>query len=76
MPMLLKTWYVIYSDRGEGFILFFYQIILHFSDLTHSGVTDDKHMPYYLEVERWSNLYTFQLGFSGSHVHFFNSINL
>ena len=56
--------------------LFFYQLILPICDTARSGIRNDKRLPYYAKVEKWSNLYAFQIGLGGSYGHEFKNLTL
>ena len=51
----------------ERDFLFFYQIMLPLCDTSLSGIREDTWISYYSEVERWSNLYAYQIGLGGSY---------
>lgn len=56
---------------------FFYQLLLPFCDPAQSGIADDPRMPFYTNVLRFSNLYSFHnnLG-SGPYGHYFDPLTL
>ena len=37
----------------------FYQLMLPLCDTTLSGILEGKWLPYYSEVEKWSNIYSY-----------------
>ena len=45
-------------------------------DTPLSGIREGKQLPYYSEVEKWYNLYAYQISIGGSYCHGFKSINL
>ena len=45
-------------------------------DTPLSGILEDKRLPYYYEVDKWSNLYTYQISLGGSYGHGFKPVKL
>ena len=43
---------------------------------THLRIREDKWIPYYSGVYKWSNLYAYQIGLSGSYGHGFKPMKL
>ena len=41
-----------------------------------SGIWEDKLIPYYSEVDKWSNIYLYQIGLGGSYNHGFKPVKL
>ena len=60
----------------EKNFLFFYQLVLPICDTERSGIKDDVILPYYSQVEKWSNLYAYQLGLGGSYGHEYKNISV
>jgi len=60
----------------EKNFLFFYQLVLPICDTERSGIKDDVRLPYYSQVEKWSNLYAYQLGLGGSYGHEYKNISV
>ena len=56
--------------------LYFFQIIMLLCDTSLSGIQEDKRFPYYYEVQKWSNLYAYQIGLGGSYGHGFKPVKL
>ena len=56
--------------------LFFYQLLLPMGDPTRSGVLGDPRLPFYHDVEQFSNTYAFSIGLGGSYGHEFKIITL
>ena len=61
--------------QREG-LLIFYNILLFLCDTSLSGIREDKQFLYYYEVEKWSDLYVYQIGLVGSYGHGFKPVNL
>jgi hypothetical protein len=55
----------------EGDALFFLQLLLPIGDPKKSGIEDDPRLPYYSEVERWTQKYATSIGLGGSYGHSF-----
>ena len=64
----------------QGFIrereFLFYQLLLHLCDTTLSGIREYKRITYYSEVDKWMNLYAYQIGIGGSYGHSFKPMKL
>ena len=60
----------------ERDFLFFYQIMFPLCDTSLSVIREDKWLPYYSEVDKWSNLYDYQIGPDGSYGHRFTPVVL
>ena len=50
--------------------------MLPLCDTSLSGIREDKCMPYYSEVDKWSNIYAYQVGIGGSCNHGFKTVKL
>ena len=53
-----------YQRQG---ILIFYQLLLPLYDTSIYGIREDKLILYYSEVQKWSNLYAYQISTGGSY---------
>ena len=53
-----------------------YQLLLPLYDTSLSVIWEDKRIPYYYEVEKWSNLYAYQIFIGGSYGHGFKPVKL
>jgi hypothetical protein len=60
----------------EGDALFFLQLLLPIGDPKKSGIEDDPRLPYYSEVERWTQKYATSIGLGGSYGHSFKEVML
>ena len=60
----------------ERDLLFFYQLLLPLCDTPLSGIWENKRPLYYYEVDKWSNIYAYQIGIGGSYVHGFKHMKL
>jgi hypothetical protein len=56
--------------------LFFYQLLLPLCDTRRSGITNDKRMSFYSEVESFSNAYALSIGLGGSYGHTFKLLKV
>jgi hypothetical protein len=56
--------------------LFFLQLLLPIGDPKKSGVENDPRLPYYSEVERWTQKYATGIGLGGSCGHSFKEVML
>ena len=45
-------------------------------DTSLSGIWEDKLIPYYSEVDKWSNIYAYQIGLGGSYDHGFKHVKI
>ena len=54
--------------------LFFLQLLLPICDPKKSGIPDDKRMPYFTQVERFTNLYACGSGKGGGYGHSFKTV--
>ena len=57
------------GDENNPDALFFHQLLLPICDPRKLGISGDERLPFYTEVERFSNLYAFQNGWTGSYGH-------
>ena len=57
-------------------LLFIYQLIFPLCDTKHSSLRGDERIPYYSNLEKWSNLYACQFSLGGSYGYNLNNINL
>ena len=55
---------------------FSYQLLLTLCDTPLFGIWDGKWIPYYSEVDNWSNIYACQIGLGGTYVHVFKPMKL
>ena len=62
-----------YQRQG---LLIFYQLLLPLYDTSIYGIREDKLILYYSEVQKWSNLYAYQIGLGESYGHSFKNVNL
>ena len=60
----------------ERDLLFFNQLMFPLCDTPLSGIQEDKWIQYYSEVEKWSNLYAYQIGIGGSYGHGFKPVKI
>ena len=73
---LLKRMRLTKKRLVEGDALFFLQLLLPIGDPKKSGIENDPRMPYYSEVERWTQKYATSLGLGGSYGHKFEEVML
>ena len=73
---LLKKMKLTKKRLVEGDALFFLQLLLPIGDPKKSGIENDPRMPYYSEVERWTQKYATSLGLGGSYGHSFKEAML
>jgi hypothetical protein len=73
---LLKRMKLTKKRIVEGDALFFFQLLLPIGDPKKSGIEDDPRLPYYSEVERWTQKYATSLGLGGSYGHSFKEVML
>ena len=57
-------------------LLLFYQLLLPLCDTSLSRIREDKWITYYSEVEKWSNLYAYQIGLGVSYGHGFKTVKI
>jgi hypothetical protein len=67
---LTKKWIV------EGDPLFFFQLLLPIGDPKKSGIENDPCLPYYSEVECWTQKYATSIGLGRSYCHSLKEIML
>jgi hypothetical protein len=73
---LLKRMKLTKKRIVEGDALFFFQLLLPIGDPKKSGIENDPRLPYYSEVERWTQKYATSLGLGGSYGHSFKEVML
>ena len=52
------------------------QLLLPLCDTPLSGIRENKRPLYYYEVDKWSNIYAYQIGLGGSYGHGFKHMKL
>lgn len=56
--------------------LHFYQLIFPLCNPNASGITSDPRLPFYSEIEKISNVYTYDIGLGGSYGHSFKTVSI
>ena len=54
----------------------FYQILLPLCETSLYIIREEKQLPYYSEVDKWSNIYAYHIDFGGSYGHIFKTVNI
>ena len=57
-------------------VLFFYQLVSPLCSTKKHGVLSGERIPYYLNLDKWSNLYPCQLGLGILYGYMLNNTNL
>ena len=60
----------------ERHLLFFYKLLFLLCDTSISGIKEDKKIPYYSEVEKWSNIHAYHIILGGSYGHVFKPVKI
>jgi hypothetical protein len=68
---LLKQMKLTKKRIVEGDALFFLQLLLPIGDPKKSGIENDPRLPYYSQVERWTQKYATSIGLGGSYGYSF-----
>jgi hypothetical protein len=71
---LLKRMKLTKKRIEEGDALFFLQLLLPIGDPKKSGIENDPRLPFYSEVERWTQKYATSIGLGGSYGHSFKEV--